>query len=106
MIKYEAYTYVTFCLSKCRYFLLFNFRHQTTFDCNDLEPCVKHSVTKHSDKLLTIRAYVLNIATGLFGNQTKPYSLIQRYMSKIYIYLTFDNDDKVTRQTLQYIHST
>ena len=47
-----------------------------SFKCNELDECVNHSVTHHSDKQVTIRTYVLDTVSGLLGYQTKRYPVV------------------------------
>ena len=49
------------------YFQASNYRcYFCTYGCNDLDLCVGHCATEHSDKQLTLQIYRLDTATGLF----------------------------------------
>ena len=47
-----------------------------SFKCNELDKCVNHCVTHHSDKQVTIWTYVLDTVSGLLGYQTKRYPVV------------------------------
>ena len=47
-----------------------------SFKCNELDKCVNHCVTHHSDKQVTIWTYVLDTVSGLLGYQIKRYPVV------------------------------
>ena len=43
---------------------------------NELDECVNHCFTHHSDKQVTIWTFVLDTVSGLLGYQTKCYPVV------------------------------
>lgn len=44
--------------------------------------CFGHCVTQHSNKQVTVRKYVLDTVSGLFGHQTKRYPVVPDNLSE------------------------